>query len=92
MIDLRGKTSSSVNSIMSLLRWIFSQTYCEYNGDYYSLDSGPIELGVTGELAIIYMEDFKVSEQAYWFFGKISHLAKFNPSIEFKTPQDKFLM
>ena len=74
--DLRGKTSYSVNSIMSLLRWMFSQTYCEYNGDYYSLDSGPIGLGVTGELAIIYMEDFQIRaistspyqlEQWFWY-------------------------
>ena len=27
--DLKGKTSYSVNAIMSLLKWMFRQTYCE---------------------------------------------------------------
>ena len=39
---------------------MFGQTYCEYDGNFYSLDSEPIGLGVTGELAIIYMEDFQI--------------------------------
>ena len=51
--DLRGKTLYSVGSIMSLFRWMFSQTYCEYDGNFYSLESGPIGLGVTGELAML---------------------------------------
>ena len=39
---------------------MFGQTYREYDGNFYLLDSGPIGLGVTGELAIIYMEDFQI--------------------------------
>ena len=50
-------TTFSVNSIMKLLRWIFSLTYCEYKGKHYVLDCGPIGLSVVGEIAIIYMED-----------------------------------
>ena len=45
---------------MKLLRWIFSLTYCEYNGTHYVLDCGPIGLSVVGEVAIIYMEDFQM--------------------------------
>ena len=39
---------------------MFSLTYCEYNGKHYMLDSGPIGLGTTGEIAKIYMEDFQI--------------------------------
>ena len=56
--NLKETTTFSVNSIMKLLRWIFSLTYCEYNGTHYVLDCGPIGLSVVGEIAIIYMEDF----------------------------------
>ena len=45
---------------MSVLKWMIDQTFCEYNGNFYSLDSGPIALGVTGELTIIYMEEFQI--------------------------------
>ena len=58
--DLQQVTDWSVTSIMELLRWMFSLTYCEYNGKHYILDTGPIGLGVTGEVAIIYMEDFQI--------------------------------
>jgi hypothetical protein len=44
---------------MKLLEWIFEFNFCEYNGEHYKLESGPIGLGVTGEVAIIYMEDFQ---------------------------------
>ena len=53
-------TTFSVTSIMKLLKWIFSLTYCEYNGSHYVLDCGPIGLSVVGEVAIIYMEDFQM--------------------------------
>ena len=61
---------------MELLRWMFGLTYCEYNGKHYVLDSGPIDLGTTGEIAKIYMEDFRIRamdtspcplDQWYWY-------------------------
>ena len=51
-------TTFSIKSIMKLLRWIFKLTYCEYNGNHYVLECGPIGLSVVGEIAIIFMEDF----------------------------------
>ena len=50
----------SVKSIINLLNWMFQLTYCEFEGKYYVLDSGPIGLGATGEIAIIYMEEFQI--------------------------------
>ncbi len=58
--NLKEVTSFSIKSIMKLLRWIFSLTYCEYNNTHYILDCGPIGLSVVGEVAIIYMEDFQM--------------------------------
>ena len=58
--DLKEITTLSVQSIMKLLKWIFSITYCEYGGKHYVLKCGPIGLSVTGEVAIIYMEDFQM--------------------------------
>ena len=69
-------TKMSVNSIMKLLTWIFKLTYCEFEENFYILDSGPIGLGVTGELAIIYMEEFQLKvkntipieiKEWYWY-------------------------
>lgn len=48
---------------MKLLKWIFSLTYCEYNGSHHVLDCGPIGLSVVGEVAIIYMEDFQMKSK-----------------------------
>ena len=45
---------------MELLKWTFDLTYCEYGGSHFVLDSGPIGLGATGEIAIIYTEDFQL--------------------------------
>ena len=45
---------------MSLLKLVLGQTYSKYNGNFYSLDSGLIGLGISGELAIIYMEEFQL--------------------------------
>ena len=39
---------------------MFQLTYCEFEGKYYVLDSGPIGLGATGEIAMIYMEEFQI--------------------------------
>ena len=50
----------TVGSVMSLLEWIYSRMYCEFWGEIYELDCGPIGLGVTGEVARIYMEDFQI--------------------------------
>ena len=58
--DLKEVTTLSVQSIMKLLKWIFAITYCEYGGKHYVLECGPIGLSVTGEVAIIYMEDFQM--------------------------------
>ena len=58
--SLEDTANMSVLSIMELLRWIFDLTYCEYGGKHFVLDSGPISLGTTGEIAIIYMEDFQL--------------------------------
>ena len=58
--NLQEVTTFSISSIMKLLRWIFSLTYCEYNGKHMILDCGPIGLSVVGEVAIIYMEDFQM--------------------------------
>ena len=52
---------------MKLLRWIFSLTYCEYDGKHYVLDCGPIGLSVVGEVAIIYMEDFQMKSKSEAF-------------------------
>ena len=55
---------------------MFGQTCCEYNWNFYTLDSGPIGLGVTGELAIVYMKEFQIwaisaspyqLEQWFWY-------------------------
>ena len=48
---------------MKLLRWIFALTYCEYGGEHYILDCGPIGLSVVGEVAIIYMEEFQMKSK-----------------------------
>jgi hypothetical protein len=58
--NLKEITTFSISSIMKLLKWIFSLTYCEYNDTHYVLDCGPIGLSVVGEVAIIYMEDFQL--------------------------------
>ena len=58
--NLKEITTFSIASIMKLLRWIFSLTYCEYNDEHFILDCGPIGLSVVGEVAIIYMEDFQL--------------------------------
>ena len=58
--NLKEVTTLSIQSIMKLLKWIFALTYCEYGGKHYILDCGPIGLSVTGEVAIIYMEDFQM--------------------------------
>ena len=65
--NLQEITTFSVTSIMKLLRWIFKLTYCEYNGDHYVLDCGPIGLSVVGEVAIIYMEDFQMRSKTVDF-------------------------
>jgi hypothetical protein len=49
-----------VESVIELMKWIFDNTYCEYSSEFYKLDCGPIGLGVTGEVATIYMEDFQI--------------------------------
>ena len=53
-------TKLSAESVMKLLGWTFDRTYCEYWGEFYELKCGPIGLGVTGEIAAIYMEDFQL--------------------------------
>ena len=58
--DILGVTSLSVQSIMKLLKWTFGLFYCEFEGEHYILNSGPIGLGATGEIAIIYMEEFQL--------------------------------
>ena len=40
--NLRNVTKMSVKSIMELLNWMFRLTYCEFEGKYYVLDSGPV--------------------------------------------------
>ena len=55
--NLGETTTTSVTSIMELLKWTFELTYCEDGGSHFVLDSGPIGLGAAGEIAIIYMED-----------------------------------
>ena len=62
--DLKEVTDFSVKSIMKLLRWIFSLTYCEYDNKHYILDCGPIGLSIVGEVAVIYMEDFIIRAQS----------------------------
>ena len=58
--NLKEITSFSVESIMKLLKWTFSLTYCEYNGNHHILDCGPIGLSLVGEVAIIYIEEFQM--------------------------------
>ena len=65
--NLQEVTTFSVTSIMKLLKWIFSLTYCEYDGNHYVLDCGPIGLSVVGEVAIIYMEDFQMRSKSSSF-------------------------
>jgi hypothetical protein len=66
----------SVRSIMELLKWIFSLTYCEFDGRHYVLESDPIGLGTTEEIAMIYMEEVQLRametspyplDQWYWY-------------------------
>ena len=54
----------------------FSLAYCEFDGKHYVLGSGPIGLGATGEIAMIYMEEFQLRametspyplDQWYWY-------------------------
>ena len=45
---------------MELLKWMFSLAYCEFDGKHYVLGSGPIGLGATGEIAMIFMEEFQL--------------------------------
>lgn len=74
--NLEDVTELIVQSIVELLQWMFSLTYCEYDGNHYILDCGLIGLGATGEIAIIYMEDFQLRametspcplNQWYWY-------------------------
>ena len=58
--NLGETTTMSVTSIMELLKWTFDLTYCEYGGSHFVLDRGPTGLGATGEIAIVYMEDFQL--------------------------------
>ena len=62
--NLKEVTSFSNESIMKLLHWIFKLTYCEYNGNHFVLECGPIGLSVVGEVAIIYMEDFQIRSKS----------------------------
>ena len=59
---LKNVTTLSVRSIMELLKWMFGLTYCEFQGQHYVLESGPIGLGPTGGIAMIYiyMEEFLI--------------------------------
>ena len=52
---------------MKLLRWVFSLTYCGYDGNHYVLDCGPIGLSFVGEVVIIYMEDFQMRPETTAF-------------------------
>ena len=61
--NLQEFTTMSVQSIMKLLKWTFSLTYCEYQDKHYTLDCGPIGLSLVGEVAIIYMEEFQLKSQ-----------------------------
>ena len=47
---------------MELLKWMFSLAYCGFDGKHYVLGSGPIGLGATGEIAMIYMEEFQLRQ------------------------------
>ena len=58
--NLQEITRFSIGSIMKLLRWIFTLTYCKYDRKHYVLDCSPIGLSVVGEAAIIYMADFQM--------------------------------
>ena len=66
---LKNVTTLSVRPIMELLQWMFGLTYCEFRGQHYVLESGPIGLGATGEIAIIYM------------IGRISNSSDGNVSV-----------
>ena len=55
--NLGETTTMSVTSIMELLLWTFDLTYFEYEGSHFVLDNGPIGLGATSKIAIIYMGD-----------------------------------
>ncbi len=61
---------------MELLRWMSGLTYCKFDGKHYVLKRGPIGSGATGEIAIIYMEEFQLRavetspyplDQWYWY-------------------------
>jgi hypothetical protein len=69
-------TDLTVKSVMEILKWMFGLSYCEFDGKHYVLESGPIGLGVTDEVAIIYMEEFQIRamqtspyplDQWYWY-------------------------
>ena len=50
---------SLLMSFSVFIQWMFTPTYCEYWGKHYTLDSGPIGLGATCEIAIRYVEEFQ---------------------------------
>ena len=58
--NLGETTTMNVTSMIELLKWMFDLTYCGYGGSYFVLDTGPIGLGATGEVAITYMEHFNL--------------------------------
>ena len=73
---LHKVTDLSVQSVMELLKWMFGLAYCGYDGRHYILESGPIGLRSTGEIAKIYMEEFQLRametslyplDERYWY-------------------------
>ena len=88
---LKNITDLSVRSIMELLKWMFSLAYCEFDGKHYVLGSGPIGLGATGEIAMMYMEEFQLrametcpypQDQWYWYVDDSELKCKEGPSEE----------
>ena len=57
---LKNITNFRVGSIMELLKWMFGLSYCEYAGQHCILESGPIGLGATREIAVTHMEEFQI--------------------------------
>ena len=77
-----------------IFKWMFGLTYCEFVGQHYVLKSGPIGLGATGEIAMIYLEEFQIRametsayplDKWYWYVDDSETKYEKDPSDEILT-------
>ena len=65
--EIQGKKKASQDKNKVFLpadkgrvEWMFGLAYCGFEGEHYALKSGATGLGATGEIAIIYAEEFQI--------------------------------